>query len=224
MKKKIIIILCLLLILSCCITPTHVNTSTFDVQRLKVNYSLVCDSACYDSDKKYFDAFPNTFDDFKNVFGYEETSDSVKFGELYSKSLDYITKFFQLNVSINPHDFSNKIINLCIDGEWQADGVNYLNANVVNIVTSSNQRIDCYYNYLDVFACYNDTLRDTLLNCLMLYNDDEVLSFWEFYLDGPENIPIDNALYYKTRHILFEHQKLIRQLDNAYLFLKRKRN
>lgn len=210
----------LLLIMPISIIFAQINTSSTDVQSLKRCYKSVCDSRSIEAKEKYFDIFPSTFSEFKDVFGYEETNSDIIFGELYEESLGYITEFFSLNEVINLYDFSNKIIGLCINGEWQADGVNYLKANVINIVTS-NANHDCYEYHFNLFKCYNDALRDTLLSCLAQYSEDEILSFWHFYLDGVANVPIDEELYNRTEYMVQGYPVLHEQLKQAYSISKR---
>lgn len=187
------------------------------VQNLTKCYSWLCNDSCYEACRDYFDSFPCTFGDFRRIFGYEELADDkIEYGKLYSESILYITKFFQTNSKIPLNDFSEKIICLCIDGKWQSDGVNYLHMNVVNIVTSSIPYQDCYYNYPG-FQCYNDTLKNTFLFQLVQHNDDEILSFWRFYLDHSFAVPIDNDLYERTKNIVQDYHTLTEQLSKAYL-------
>lgn len=181
------------------------------------------DSGTFATKRAYFDAFPTTFVDFKNTFGYEDTQSGETYGELYEKSLDYISEFFYLNKGINLSDFTNKVIHMCIGGEWQADGVNYLQTNIINIITSSNNTQDCYYNHFDVFQCYNDTVREALLSCLTSFSDDDVLSFWKFYLDGVEVVPINDNLYKRTMASAEQYPSLISPLEHAYTIVSQKR-
>lgn len=207
-----------------CIISTQVKASEFDVQNLIRCYDMERDNWSYAAKKAYFDAFPTTFDAFKKIFGYEETQYGENYGELYEESLDYVSEFFNLNKDIDLSDFSDKVICICINGGWQADGVNYLKANIVNVITSSNFGQDCYYNYSDILICFNDTLRDTLLSRLTLCSDDEILSFWKFYLDSPRTVPVDSNLYNITRRTIREYSNLIKQLDKAYKVLSRQNN
>lgn len=222
MRRRNMFILYFLMLLPSSLISAQINTSKTDVRSLVECYNLMRDSSTFDNQKKYFDAFPATFTEFKDVFGYKGTKIiDATFGELYEESLEYITEFFHLNEVIDPYDFSNKIINLCINGEWQADGVNHLQTNVINIATSDINH-DCYYNNFDVFCCYSDTLRDSLFNCLAQYSEDDILSFWQFYLDGVSIIPIDERLYNRTRCLVIKYPVLVEQLDKAYFLSARK--
>lgn len=213
--NKNICILCLCLTSAICCTSAQDKTSNFDVRHLIHCYYSVCDRGTFATKKSYFEAFPSTFVDFKNVFGYQENPTGETYGELYKESLSYIVEFFYLNECIPLSDFSDKVIHMCIDGKWQADGVNYLKANVVNIVTSTKMANDCYY-YLDIFPCYNDMVREVFLSRLILLSDDDVLSFWKFYLDGAEVNPIDDILYQQTLESIQQFPKLIDLLGEAY--------
>ena len=212
--NRIICTICFYFISSTCIISAQGKTSEYDIENLKKCYFLVCDSETYEAQKKYFDAFPTIFNDFNTAFDYNER---IANENLYEESLDYITKFFHLYKNINPHELSNKIISICINGRWDADAVTYLQINVINIVTSSHLSKNNCYDSSDIFPCFNDTLRDALLSRLALLSDDEVLSFWKFYLDRPETMPVDEKLYQQTKTIIQEYPNLLRQLQNAYI-------
>lgn len=220
MKKKNISILCFFLLQSICLSAQG-KTSETDVQILKSCYNKLHTDDSLEAKKSFFDAFPATFTDFKKIFGYVDTGVGDIYGDLYDESLIYITEFFYLNEVINPYDFSDKVINLCINGEWQADGVNYLHANVVNIVTSY-QHQDCYFIQRDFFSCYNDTLRETLLYCLAQRSEEEILSFWQFYLDeGDANQLVDENLYNRTEYIIQGKPVLLKLIKQAYFITQR---
>lgn len=218
---KRIIYICFCIAWSISIISAQTNTSEYDVQNLIRCYNMERDSGTFATKRAYFDAFPTTFVDFKNTFGYEDALSEEANGLLYEESLEYISSFFNLYKDINLFDFSNKAIRVCLGGEWQADGVNYLKANVVNIITSSNHGHDCYYNYFDVLCCFSDTLRNTLLSCLAQCSDEEILSFWKFYLDGVAIIPIDEKLYIRTKLIVKPYPVLYKQLEHAYSLSQR---
>ena len=99
-----------------------------------------------------------------------------------------------------------------------------MHSNIVNIITSSNHGQECYYNYFDILTCYNDTVKDTFLSCLTLLSDDEILSFWRFYLDGVEIIPIDEDLFKRTKNIIQKNPNLVRQFEKAYNQISQKRH
>ena len=77
------------------------------------------DSGTFATKRAYFDAFPATFVDFKNTFGYEDALSEEANGLLYEESLEYISAFFNLYKDINLFDFSNKAIRVCLGGEWR---------------------------------------------------------------------------------------------------------
>lgn len=214
---KRIVYICFCIAWSISIVSAQTNTSEYDVQKLIRCYNMERDSGTLATKRAYFNAFPATFVDFKDTFGYEDALSEEANGSLYEESLDYITKFFHLYKNINPHELSNKIISICINGRWDADAVNYLQTNVINIVTSSHLSKNNCYDSSEIFPCFNDTLRDALLSRLALLSDDEVLSFWKFYLDRPETMPVDEMLYQQTKTIIQEYPNLLCQLQNAYI-------
>lgn len=224
LSMKRIIYICFSIAWPISIISAQTKTSEYDVQNLIRCYHIERDSGTYATKRAYFDAFPTTFIDFKNTFDYEEVLKDETYGPLYEESFEYISAFFNLYKDINLFDFSNKAIRMCIDGEWDADAVNYLHSNIVNIITSSNHGQDCYYNYFDILTCYNDTVKDTFLSCLTLLSDDEILSFWRFYLDGVEIIPIDEDLFKRTKNIIQKNPNLVRQFEKAYNQISQKRH
>lgn len=207
-------ILCTIMILHINLVSAQNAMYVCDVQHLISCYEQVRENRNCETIEAYFEAFPTTFEEYRRVFGYEESLNSDIYGDLYYESLNYVAEFFSLDIDINQFEFSNKIIQICINGQWQADGVNYLSVNIINIVTTFEQ--NCYYNYLDISKCYSDTLREVFLSTMILYTDDEILSFWLFYLDGVKTLSVDDRLYHQTRKSIQKYTVLVKQLDNAY--------
>ena len=69
---KRIIYICFCIEWSISIIYAQTNTSEYDVQNLIRCYNMERDSGTFATKRAYFDAFPTTFVDFKNTFGYEE--------------------------------------------------------------------------------------------------------------------------------------------------------
>ena len=202
----------LMLLLSTIMITASMEVLASDIQPLIECHRLMCDDGSNETKIRYFEAFPNTFTDFQSVFGYEETPDGVLFGELYTDALDYIIAFFQLNTDIRPDIFADKIIRLCINGKWQADGVNILQINVVNIVTVDTDH-HCFYEYLDIIKCYDETLKHALLSQLSQYNEKEVSSFWRFYFDGIQSQSIYDSLFLRTKACIQGYPTLTKMLE-----------
>lgn len=214
--KRLIYILPLMLLISTHVITAQIEVSASDVQRLIECHRLLREDDSNNKAKEsYFNAFPNTFSDFQSVFGYEETPDSLHLGALYFESLDYITQFFQLNTDIRHDLYSDKIIRLCINGKWQADGVNFLQTNVVNIVTF-DRSLGCFYKYPDIVSCYDESLKNALLSRLTQYEEKEILSFWQFYFDGIKSGLTDDRLFHRTKACIRTYPSLTELLDKIY--------
>ncbi len=70
--------------------------------------------------QRYFDLFPDSFEKFEQVFGFEDG----KKAPLYYNSIEYIRALFELD-SISQSNQINKWIDISIGGHWDADAVNY---------------------------------------------------------------------------------------------------
>lgn len=214
MKKRRFEIFFLLLLSTHMITA-QVDVAAFDIQRLIECHRLMREDDSNKAKESYFETFPNTFSDFQSVFGYEETPDSLHLGVLYFESLDYITQFFQLNTDIRPELFADRIIRLCINGKWQADGVNILQTNVVNIVTFDTSH-GCFYKYPDIVSCYDESLKNALLSRLTRYEEKEILSFWRFYFDGVKSDLTNDSLFHRTKACIRAYPSLTELLDKIH--------
>ena len=72
----------------------------------------------------YFELFPNTFDGFLEMFGFE----NGKAAPLYD-GYDYVQVLFQLD-RISKKKQMKKWIEISIGGKWEADAVNYFQNNL----------------------------------------------------------------------------------------------
>ncbi len=142
--------------------------------------------------KLFFQFFPNSFALIDSLYGYDEkTGPSL----LYNEGVNHIIKtFFKLD-NISAVVFANRVIEISIDGTWEADAINYFQ-----------------------FGLRNNTRADTELYCRLLsgYSDDEIYSFWHFYFDGPhpENVKSDyESLHSEVRELNPAISKL---MESAY--------
>ena len=118
------------------------------------------------------------------------------YAPLYEEAHQFIITFYNLT-TIDEKDLLQKVINICINGRWYADGVNYFQHGMQEKIK----------NNLIVFC-----------ELLSAREDDEIKSFWHFYFDGPiiaKEIPeelqkleqIDNRVYILMKQELKEMQK-----------------
>ena len=115
--------------------------------------------------KKYFDAFPDSFNSFVNLFGYFEKDDDPKYfryAPLSHNSYLHVQAFLKLS-SIDKEDHLKKIINICIGGYWQGGGVYYFQDEM-------RIKFDQYFK-----TCYQ---------LLKKHSEKEIKSFWHFYFSG----------------------------------------
>lgn len=145
------------------------SDSTVKVEQIKNVYqklALAPNSIKYQ--QNYFEVFPNTFYSFNQLFGYSN-NDTLggQFSDfaspLYQDSYLYVDAFLKLTV-IPKTEYYNRMIDISINGKWYADGVNYFQHGMKNIVGE-----DLYL----------------LCELLAKRNGKEVKSFWYFYFDGP---------------------------------------
>ena len=141
---------------------------TQKVEQIKKAYQELIDSNYSENaQQEYFNVFPDSFDWFVNLFGYFEKDDDPDFFKLAplceTADLYVDNAFFKLS-SINEHIFFKKIVNICIGGYWQADGVSALQH---EMIIKFRQSFNMFYHILKK------------------HSKEEIKSFWHFYFDGP---------------------------------------
>jgi len=121
--------------------------------------------------QRFFCAFPNSFKEMEQVFGYDH---SLGAAPLYTDGNELIVFFSELN-SIDRETYYNKYIDICINGNWQAD------------------------NIREAFGFADLIKRDPKNACLYLSKrkDSEVQSIFRFIFDGPHPDNEENKVCYK---------------------------
>ncbi|HKK83682.1 MAG TPA: hypothetical protein VJ958_05580 [Atribacterota bacterium] len=147
------------------------------MESLKKYYAMSIDLKGESSNtakKMFFNEFPDSFSELKEIYGYDEEKDTLILGYLYDSSFQHIYKLFrELDTVIEKKDYYKKLIFISKDGYWQSDGVAIF------------QRV------------LQDKIKENLkLTCSLLspMSDSEIISFWYFYFDGPspvEKVPED---------------------------------
>lgn len=177
-------ILLLILLVSC----SNKAQNNFDLSKLKKAY-------IEKNDAKFIESFPGNFDNFKSIFGWNDKLD--KPNDLYDQANEYIDYFFKLTSESNYNSYKTKIIDIAINGKWEADGVNYFHKKLHNITESDKEFV-------------------ILLNGL---NENEINSFWKFYFDKEDlkysqklNLILDQSMRKKSM-LVFEKIKKERSQD-----------
>lgn len=165
--------------------------------------------------QEFFNSFPDDWESFRYMFDYM-IDDSIKEGSyissnLYFESYEYICTYFNLSSTITLENFCEKTINICINGYWDADAINYLQMGVKAIFLDS---LDCYSTcFCDI---YSKHILDVFCNTLSTYTDDTILSFWNFYLDSAVGIKQNDYLYLLTLKAINSYPKLAKLLSQQY--------
>jgi hypothetical protein len=131
-----------------------------------------------DIQKRFFEIFPNNFKDFRDLFGYEDIhAANPNFGPLYMDSQYYIDVFFT-KLDVDKDMLNKKAIDIAVEGQWQADGVNIFQLYIRDEAKE-------YSNY------YAKELEKR--------SNDEIENFWSFLFAGPhpENYKDDFEILYE---------------------------
>lgn len=109
--------------------------------------------------KEFFNAFPNNFQEFNQLYGYEDEK-----GEriLYSKYSEHISYFFNCSEK-SKREKLTKSIEIGIDGKWEADAIGAFQDSTFDLVKDNINEAK--------------ELLDNLPN-------EKASSFWYFLLDG----------------------------------------
>lgn len=134
----------------------------------------------------YLKLFPDTFDEFINLYGYDKKGKSYT---LYKKK-SYLEFIFRSNKDIDDSIYMpllfNKIIKISIQANQNADIVNYLRYGLLSITRG-------YTNYTSLF-----------LDILSKYSYEKRIKFWDFMFEGPLS----------NKHFFNESYRAIKSLDS----------
>jgi hypothetical protein len=145
--------------------------------------------------KEFINAFPNTFQDFNQLYGYDDQE-----GEriLFSKLNEHISYFFNCS-EVSDREKLNKVVSIGINGKWDADAIGMFQDSTFDLIKDHPNEAK--------------EILDSL-------PDDKAASFWFFLFDGPhpndkENVKrvglLSNLLGKKskqTKLLLEQFQKL----------------
>jgi hypothetical protein len=109
--------------------------------------------------KEFFNAFPNTFEKFNQLYGYDDQTGARR---LYSKS-EHIPYFFSCS-EVSNRERLEKVIGIGINGKWDADSIGWFN--------------DLAY---DLVKDHPKEAKEILDNL----SHEKAASFWYFLFDSP---------------------------------------
>lgn len=134
--------------------------------------------------RNFFDAFPNSFNEMQELFGYDDQKGAAP---LYTNpSGENIIQYFSKLNTIPKDKYYNKYINICINGIWEAD------------------------NIREAFGIHNRMLNDTEAVCSILEkkSNQEIKSVFRFIFDGPHPQNEDNEkLFFQLQTIIESENK-----------------
>ena len=143
----------------------------------KINVNSLKNAYLNKNEQVFLENFPNSFKDFKSIFGWNDKLD--KANVLYDDSNNYIDFYFKLISVPKNKNFKSKSINIAVGGKWEADAVGYFQDKVHEFVK----------NDLDYVLMLNNL------------NQNEINSFWKFYFDKEKliypkelNLVLDNKM------------------------------
>lgn len=162
MKKYILFTIAVIISVTC--QAYYIDKCSKKTTLLRDKY-IPLQHANSEADKKkfyidFYKEFPDNFYCFNSIYGYDN---SRGYGPLAGESYDHVTAFFKGHY-ISDTLKLKKAINIGINGKWDSDGVSELQYLTIMLVRK------------------NIALADFLL---LMHSDDEIESFWYFYLDGP---------------------------------------
>lgn len=140
-------------------------------------------------EKVFLEKFPENFENFKATFGWNDKLDKPNI--FYDSANEYIDYFFKLVSQSKYNSYKTKIVNIAVNGKWEADGVNYFHKNLQNIIETDKEFV-------------------LLLNKL---DENKINSFWSFYFDKEDlkypqklNLVLDESMRNKAM-LVFEKIK-----------------
>jgi hypothetical protein len=186
--NKYTILTILLLFISCTSRSQNTEGSVISLKR-----------AFEKNDETLFlDNFPKNYNSFVSCFGWNDSLNKPY--PLYKESTEYIDKFFNIISKNENRKFLSQIIDIGIDGKYQADGVSYFKMNIKKLF-----------------------IKNPNLSCELLKNRSlkDIDSFWHFYLDSPQpltTIP-DNFNILKTNceKVYFSLEKEVKLIQKENL-------
>ncbi len=119
----------------------------------------------------FFQNFPNTFQEVENLYGFSDSTGGAIFYANYVEHINFLFSDF------DPEIDSKKIIQICLNGRWDADAISLLQSNVRDLLLNHNR---------------------IFLSTLFKFKKEEQESFWYFILDGPHRNSYGNRVFHEA--------------------------
>jgi hypothetical protein len=114
-----------------------VNVALANNLQSKKSIEALKDSFTKKETTKFINEFPDSFNEFNDYFGWNNSSD--KPSELYDNSTEYIDYWYEIISVKNDKKFEQKAINICINGKWDADAINYYQDKTLEFIKSKEK-------------------------------------------------------------------------------------
>ncbi|WP_321480952.1 hypothetical protein [uncultured Bacteroides sp.] len=119
----------------------------------------------------FFKEFPDTFEDFLSLYGFDDEKGAMPFYSCYDKHV----RFFFDSYDLNKEKFIPKLFNLAKEGHWEADATGLLRDKISDFIKKHSKDM---VEYLETKP------------------DDEVVPFWHYVFDGSSrNNPVSDAKF-----------------------------
>ena len=141
----------------------------------------------------FFHTFPSNFKSFNAIYGWNDKIDKV--GPLYNSSQKHIDRFFSLKC-IEKDSLTKKIINITIDGVWDADAISYFQSDLIQFASVHAEDFN---------------------KVLETYSDKNIISVWTFYFDYENNLNRKKSYNEKIKQTLIINKKMIGFIKAGYL-------
>jgi hypothetical protein len=137
MKNIMALLIIYCLFLSCNQANYGKSNSITPIDSTKEQAFLLKEAYAKNNYIGFLKTFPNSFLQFNNLYGFNDTSGAKL---LYNESEKHI-KFFFNSVSTNESLFFDKLMNIAVEGKWEADAPSYFQFNLIQIILNQPNKI-----------------------------------------------------------------------------------
>jgi hypothetical protein len=161
-------------------------------KRLKQLYTIAVKSSNGDMAKQqFFDAFPNTFKELNELYGYEKD----KPAPLYENADQHIHDLFNNLTNINDTLYYKKIITIAIGAHWEADAIGEFQDGLQKRILDKPQ--------LTLYLLRDKTEKD-------------IASFWAFYFDYENSFSRKRSYDQIIKQVPANNKKMIALITIGY--------